>query len=103
MKDIGKFMKQAQQVQAKMAQMQAKLSEMTVEATAGGGMIKVVMNGRHEVVSVAIDPEVVDPSDIEMLEDLMVAAMNEAASKVEEMIRAEMSTLTGGIPIPGLF
>jgi len=103
MKDIGKLLKQAQQMQAKMAQVQAELAEKSVEASAGGGMVKVVMNGKHEVISVTIDPEVVDPQDIEMLEDLVAAAVTEAASRVEEMVRDEMSSITGGIPLPGMF
>ena len=103
MKDIGKLLKQAQQMQAKMAQVQAELAEKSVEASAGGGMVKVVMNGRHEVISVKIDPEVVDPQDIEMLEDLVAAAVTEAANRVEEMVRDEMSSITGGIPLPGMF
>jgi DNA-binding YbaB/EbfC family protein len=103
MKDIGKLLKQAQQMQAKMAQMQAELAEKSVEASAGGGMVKVVMNGRHEVVSVSIDPEVVDPQDVEMLEDLVAAAVTEAANRIEEMVRDEMSSITGGMPLPGMF
>ncbi|UCF05994.1 MAG: YbaB/EbfC family nucleoid-associated protein [bacterium] len=103
MKDFGKLLKQAQQVQAKLAEMQARLADKTVEVTAGGGMITVVMNGRHEVVSIKIDPEVVNPSDTEMLEDLIIAALNEGRTKVDELIKAEMSSLTGGLPIPGLF
>ena len=103
MKDIGKLLKQAQQMQAKMAQMQAELAEKSVEASAGGGMVKVVMNGRHEIVSVSIDPEVVDPQDVEMLEDLVAAAVTEAANRVEEMVRDEMSSITGGMPLPGMF
>ncbi len=103
MKDFGKLLKQAQQVQAKIAEIQAQLAEKTVEASTGGGMIKVIMNGRNEVVSLKIDPEVVDPTDVEMLEDLVIAAVNEARSKVEQMVKNEMSALTGGFPIPGLF
>jgi DNA-binding YbaB/EbfC family protein len=103
MKDFGKLLKQAQQVQAKMAEVQAALAEKTVEASSGGGMVSVVMNGRHEIVSVHIDPEVVDPQDVEMLEDLVISAFNEARSKVEDMIRREMSAITGGLPLPGLF
>jgi DNA-binding YbaB/EbfC family protein len=103
MKDMGKLIKQAQQVQERLAEMQARLAEKTVEATSGGGMVKIVMNGRHEVVSLKIDPEVVNPSDIEMLEDLAIAAFNEARTRVDDMIRNEMSSLTGGLPIPGLF
>jgi DNA-binding YbaB/EbfC family protein len=103
MKDMGKLLKQAQQMQAKMAEMQQRLAEKTVEAAAGGGMVKVVMNGKHEIVTVRIEPDVVDPSDVEMLEDLIIAAINEARSQVDEMIKSEMSAITGGIPIPGLF
>jgi DNA-binding YbaB/EbfC family protein len=103
MKDLGKLLKQAQQVQAKVAEMQAELALKTVEASSGGGMVTVVMNGRNEVVSLTIDPEVVDPDDAEMLEDLVIAALNEARSKVEEMIKDEMSAITGGLPLPGLF
>jgi len=103
MKDMGKLLKQAQQMQAKMAQVQAELAEKSVEASAGGGMVKVVMNGKHQVVSVTIDPEVVDPQDVEMLEDLVAAAVTEAANRVEEMVRDEMSSITGGMPLPGMF
>ena len=103
MKDLGKLMKQAQQVQERLAEMQAKLGEKTVEASSGGGMVAVVMNGKHEIVSLKIDPEVVNPADVEMLEDLVVAALNEARGRVDEMIRTEMSQLTGGMPMPGLF
>lgn len=102
MKDFGKLLKQAQQMQAKMAEMQEKLAKQTVETSAGGGMVTVVMNGQHEVVSIKIDPEVVDPSDVEMLEDLIIAACNEARAKVDDMVKSEMSSLTGGFPIPGL-
>lgn len=103
MKDIGKLLKQAQQMQARMAEIQARLAEKTLEASAGGGMVRIVMNGRHEVLSVAIDPQVVDPADVEMLEDLVAAAVNEARGRVDELIKSEMSSLTGGLPIPGLF
>jgi len=103
MKDIGKLLKQAQQMQEKMAEMQQRLAEKTVESSAGGGMVKVTMSGRHEVISLKIDPEVVDPADVEMLEDLVIAAVNEARSQIDEMIKVEMSSLTGGISMPGLF
>lgn len=103
MKDMGKLLKQAQQMQTKMAEMQAELAEKNVEASAGGGMVKVVMNGRHEVVSVTIDPEVVDPQDVEMLEDLVAAAVTEAANRVEEMMKEGMSSITGGMGLPGMF
>lgn len=103
MKDIGKLLKQAQQMQTRMAEMQSKLAEKTVESSAGGGMVKVVMNGQHQIISMKIDPEVVDPGDVEMLEDLVIAAVNEARSEVDDMIKSEMSSLTGGLPIPGMF
>lgn len=103
MKDIGKLLKQAQQMQTKMAEMQQQLAEKTVECSSGGGMVKIVMNGQHEIRSISIDPEVVDPTDVEMLEDLVVAAVNEARAKVDEMVKTEMSSLTGGLPLPGLF
>jgi nucleoid-associated protein EbfC len=103
MKDFGKLLKQAQEMQERLAEMQARLAEKTVEATSGGGMVKVVMNGKHEVVSLKIEPEVVNPADVEMLEDLIIAALNEARTRVDDMVRNEMSSLTGGLPIPGLF
>lgn len=104
MKDLGKFMKQAQQVQAKIGEMQEKLAEKKVEASAGGGMVKVEMNGKYKILSIKIDPEVIDPEDSEMLEDLVIAAVNEAHSEVSQMIKEEMSAITGGLPpIPGLF
>ncbi len=103
MKDMGKLLKQAQQMQERLAEMQARLAEKTVEASSGGGMVKAVMNGKHEVVSLKIDPEVVNPADVEMLEDLIVAALSEARTRIDDMIRNEMSSLTGGLPIPGLF
>ena len=102
MKDLGKLIKQAQQVQERLAEMHARLAEKTVEVTSGGGMVAVVMNGKHEVVSLKIDPEVVNPADVEMLEDLVIASLNEARTRVDDMVRNEMSSLTGGLPIPGL-
>ncbi len=103
MKNMGKMLKQMQQVQQKMAEMQEELSRETIETSAGGGMVKVVMNGGHEIVSIKIDPEVVDPGDVEMLEELVAAAVNEARTEVDDMVRERMSSLTGGINIPGLF
>lgn len=103
MQDMRKLMKQAQQMQAQMAQMQEQLALETVEGSAGGGMVLVTMNGRHEVVRVKIDPQVVRSDDVEMLEDLIAAAMNDARTKVEERMRAEMGRFTGGFGIPGMF
>jgi DNA-binding YbaB/EbfC family protein len=101
MKGMGNVMKQAQKLQAKMLKMQEELAEKTVETTAGGGMIKVVANGRQQVLSITIDPEVVDPEDVEMLQDLVLAAVNDALTKAQEMVAGEMGKLTGGMNIPG--
>ncbi len=103
MKGMGNMMKQAQQLQSKMLKMQEELAGRTVETSAGGGMVKVVANGRQQVVSIAIDREVVDPEDIDMLQDLVLAAVNDALTKSQEMVSAEMGKLTGGLNIPGLF
>ena len=102
MKGMGKMMKQAQQLQAKMMKMQEDLADKTVEASAGGGMVRVVANGRQQIVSLEIEKEVVDPDDIEMLQDLILAAVNDAMVKSQEMVSGEMSKLTGGMSIPGL-
>ena len=96
------MMKQVQQMQAKMEKMQEEMADKTVEATAGGGVIKVVANGKMEVVDINIEPDAVDPEDVEMLEDLVLAAVNEAVRKAQEMNNKEMSKLTGGLNIPGL-
>ena len=101
MKGMGGMMKQAQKLQAKMTKMQAELAEKTVETTAGGGMIKVVANGKQQIVSLEIEKEVVDPDDVEMLQDLMTAAVNEAIKQSQQMAQEEMSNLTGGMNIPG--
>jgi hypothetical protein len=95
-------MKQAQKIQTQMAQMQEELAGRTVEASAGGGMIAVVANGKQEIVSVKIEPEVIDAGDREMLQDLVVAAVNEALRKAQEMVSEEMKKITGGLNIPGL-
>ena len=102
MKNMKNLMKQAQQLQSKMAKMQEEMAEKTIEASAGGGMIKVVANGKQEVVSIHIEKEVVDPQDVEMLQDLILAAVNEALTQSQRMVSDEMSKLTGGMNIPGL-
>lgn len=102
MPDIGNLMKKAQQLQEKMAKMQEELSDRTVEASAGGGMVTVVANGKQEIVSIKIDPEVVDSDDVEMLEDLVLASINEALDQAKEMAGAEMNKITGGVKIPGM-
>ncbi len=100
---MGNLFKQAQQMQQKMAKLQDELAQRTVEASVGGGMVSVTVNGKNEVLSLKIEPQVVDPDDIEMLEDLVLAGVNEALRKSQEMISDEMSKLTGGMKIPGLF
>jgi len=102
MKSMGKMMKQAQQLQSKMLRMQEELADRTVEASAGGGMVRVVANGKQQVVELEIKQEVVDPEDVEMLQDLVLAAVNDALSRSQEMVSGEMSKLTGGMNIPGL-
>ena len=101
--NINQLMKQAKKMQAKMAELQAELEQKTVESSAGGGMVKVIANGKYEILSITIDPEVVNAEDIEMLQDLILAAVNDALRKAQEMVAEEMSKLTGGLNIPGLF
>ena len=104
MKGMGNMMKQAQKLQSKMLKMQEELAEKTVETSAGGGMINVVANGRQQIVSISIDKEVVDPEDVEMLQDLVLAAVNDALNKAQEMVAGEMGKLTGGMGLPpGMF
>jgi nucleoid-associated protein EbfC len=101
-KGLGNLMRQAQQLQAKIAKVQEEMAVRTTEASAGGGMVTVVANGKQELVSIKIEKEVVNPEDIEMLQDLIVAAVNEALKKSQEMVSEEMKKLTGGMNIPGL-
>ncbi len=104
MANFQKLMKQAQKMQEKMMQAQEELASKTVEAAAGGGMVAVVVNGKLELVSLRIEKEVVDPEDIEMLQDLIIAAVNEGIRMAQEMSAAEMSKITGGLNlnVPGL-
>ncbi len=102
MKNMNSMMKQAQKLQKKMMKTQSELTLKTVEATAGGGMIKVVANGGQKIESIVFEKEVVDPEDIEMLQDLVLAAVNDALNKSQEMVSSEMGKLTGGLNIPGL-
>ncbi|MCG8401849.1 MAG: YbaB/EbfC family nucleoid-associated protein [Firmicutes bacterium] len=102
--NMGNLMKQAQKMQKDMAKLQESLEGMTVEATAGGEAVKVVVTGKKEVKEITIKPEVVDPDDVEMLQDLVLAAVNEAMRKAEEMSSGEMSKITGGLGgLPGMF
>lgn len=100
--NMGNMMKQVQQLQAKMEKIQAELASMEVEGSSGGGMVTVTVNGKQDVMSVKIDPEVVDKDDVEMLQDLIVAAINQAKQKAQEVQAEKMAGLTGGLNIPGM-
>ncbi len=102
-KGLGNIMKQAQQMQAKIARMQQELETREVEASAGGGMVTARVNGKQQILELKIEKDVVDPEDVEMLQDLILAAVNEAVKKSQDMIQAEMGKVTGGMNIPGLF
>lgn len=102
MQNIQNIMKQAKKMQEKMARLQEELETKTVEAQAGGGMVRVTVNGKYEIVALKIEKDVVNPEDIEMLQDLIAAAVNEGIRKSQEMAQAEMSKITGGLAIPGL-
>ncbi len=101
-KGFGNIMKQAQKMQQEMLRIQEELANKTVEAASGGGMVRVTANGRNEIVGISIDREVVDPDDVEMLQDLITAAVNEALKRAQEMASEEMNKITGGMKIPGL-
>jgi DNA-binding YbaB/EbfC family protein len=101
-KGFGNMMKEAQRLQQKMMELQEQVAQKKVEATAGGGMVTVEANGKQELVSIKIDREAVDPSDVQMLEDLVLAACNEALRKSRELMQQELGKLTGGMKIPGL-
>lgn len=100
MKNIGQMMKQAQQMQARMTEMQAKLDQVEMTGASGGGMVQVTLNGKGEMRRIKIDPALVDPKDVEVLEDLILAAANDAKAKVEAHVGAEMAKLTGGLQLP---
>ncbi|MDP7100833.1 MAG: YbaB/EbfC family nucleoid-associated protein [Rhodospirillales bacterium] len=100
MKNLGQMMKQAQEMQSKMTEMQDKLAEMEVTGSSGAGMIEVTLTGKSDVRKIKIDPSLIDPSDPEVLEDLIVAAFNDAKSKVEARVNAKMSEMTGGLQLP---
>jgi DNA-binding YbaB/EbfC family protein len=101
-KGLGNIMRQAQQLHSKMLKVQEEMAARTAEASAGGGMVTAVANGRQELLSIKIEKEVVNPEDVEMPQDLIVAAVNAALKKAQEMVSEEMKKLTGGINIPGL-
>lgn len=102
-KGLAQIMKQAQMMQQKMARLQEEASQKTAEATAGGGVVSAVVNGKNQVVSLTIKKEAVDPEDVEMLQDLVMAAVNEALTKVHAELSEQMNKITGGLSIPGLF
>ena len=99
---FGNLAKMAQQMQAEMARVQAEVEAMVVETSAGGGAVKAVVNGSQEVVSVTIDPSAVDPDDVEMLQDLITAAVNDGLRQVRETAAEKMARVTGGLRLPGL-
>ncbi len=102
MPNMGQILKQAQQFQEKMMKLQEQVGEKTVEASSGGGMVTVVVNGKQELVSIKIETEVIDPQDPEMLQDLILAAVNEGLARAKEMVNQEMAKLTKGLNLPNL-
>jgi len=102
MKGLNGIIKQAQKMKVRMDELKRELGEKRVETSTGGGMVTVVANGTQEILEIKIEPEVVDPNDVEMLEDLIVAAVNQALKKSQDLAAEEMAKLTGGLNIPGL-
>jgi nucleoid-associated protein EbfC len=102
MPNMGNLMKQAQQFQNRMAKLQQELGQRTIEASSGGGMVTVVVNGGQEVLSIKIDREVVNPEDVDMLQDLVLAAVNDGLSRAKKMVNDEMGKLTGGLNLPNI-
>ena len=100
MKNLGQMLKQAQEMQSKMSEMQDKLSELEVTGSSGGGLVEITMSGKHQVKSLKIDESLVDKDNIEVLEDLAVAAINDARTKVDNAVNEKMSELTGGLQLP---
>jgi len=100
--NMGNLMKQAQKFQTQMAKLQEELGDKTIEASVGGGMVTVVVNGRQELLSINIDPEVIDPDDVEMLQDLILAAVNDGLTRAKDMVNEEMGKLTKGLNIPNI-
>jgi DNA-binding YbaB/EbfC family protein len=101
MNNLGQMMKKAQQMQAKMAEMQKKLEEVEITGSSGGGMVQVTVNGKGEMRAIKVDPSLLDPNEVEVLEDLIVAGANDAKAKVEAQVSEEMSKITGGLQLPG--
>ena len=101
--NMNQLMKQAQKMQKQMAEMQEDLANKTLEISSGGGAVKVTVNGEKKILDLVISPDVVDPDDVEMLQDLIISAVNEAIRQMEESVNSQMSKLTGGLNMPGLF
>ena len=101
--NMNQLMKQAQKMQKQMAEMQESMSEKVLEVSSGGGAVKVTINGEKQIQSLVISPDVVDPEDVEMLQDLVMTAVNEAIRQIDESVNAQMSKITGGMSIPGMF
>ncbi len=101
-KGMGDMFKQVQKMQKKMMELQEELENMTVEGTSGGGMVRAISNGKGDLTEIKIEPEAVDPEDIEMLEDLILAAVNQSRERANELQQEQMSKLTGGLNIPGM-
>ena len=101
MKNIGQMMKQAQQMQARMAEMQENLGKIEIDGQSGGGLVTVTLNGKAEMRKIKIDPSLAQPDDVEVLEDLVIAAFNDAKTKVEARVNDEMAKITGGLKLPG--
>jgi DNA-binding YbaB/EbfC family protein len=100
--NMANLMKQAQKFQSQIAKLQEELGDKTIEASAGGGMVTVVVNGRQEILSINIEPEVIDPDDVEMLQDLILAAVNDGLTRAKDMVNEEMGKLTKGLNIPNI-
>jgi DNA-binding YbaB/EbfC family protein len=103
MKNIGQLLKQAQKMQGAMKKVQEELAAMRISASTGGGVVEVTASGNQEIIAVKIDPEVVNPEEVDLLEDLLIAAVNEALRKAGETAASEMKKVTGGLSLPGLF
>ena len=101
--NMNQMMKQAQKMQRQMEEMQAELANQTLEVSSGGGMVKVTINGEKKITDLIIAPEAVDPDDVEMLQDLVLTAVNEAIRQIDESASSQMSKITGGMSLPGLF
>ena len=101
--NMNNLMKQAQKMQKQMAEMQEALAEKKLDVSAGGGMVKVTINGEKQIQALTISPEVVDPDDVEMLQDLVMSAVNEAIRQMDEQVNSQMSAITGGMNMPGMF